>query len=58
VGEIIRWNIIAIDIDDNDLVSVGDHLRNVSLNAGKSGHHPPFFVRKVDKKDVFYRLVR
>ncbi|MGB9927669.1 MAG: hypothetical protein ACPK85_04620 [Methanosarcina sp.] len=35
--KLYNGKIIAIDIDANDFVSVGDHLREVSLQARKNG---------------------
>lgn len=48
--------IIAIDIDTNDLVSVGDHLRDVSLDARKERPGHRFFVRRVGKNPAVARL--
>ncbi len=48
--------IIAIDVDANDLVSVGDHLKDVSLKARKERPGHRFFVRRVGKNPSVARL--
>jgi len=48
--------IIAIDIDANDLASVGDNLRDVGLEARKKRPRHHFFVRRVGKNPVALRI--
>jgi len=48
--------IIAIDIDANDIVSVGDHLKDVSLRAKKERPGHRFFLRRVGKNPSVARL--
>ncbi|AKB58678.1 hypothetical protein [Methanosarcina barkeri] len=48
--------IIAIDVDANDLVSVGDHLKDVSLRARKERPDHRLFVRRVGNNPSVARL--
>lgn len=48
--------LIAIDIDNNDFASVGDHLKDVSLKARKERPGHRFFVRRVGKNPAVARL--
>jgi len=54
--KLYNGKIIAIDIDANDLVSVGEHVNEVGLEAKKKrpGHH--IFMRRVGKNPSVVRL--
>ncbi|HEY3361086.1 MAG TPA: hypothetical protein VGK06_04450 [Methanosarcina sp.] len=54
--KLYNGKIIAIDVDANDLVSVGDHLKDVSLKARKERPGHRFFVRRVGKNPSVARL--
>lgn len=54
--KLYNGKIIAIDIDADDFVSVGDHLREVSLQARKERPGHRFFVRRVGKNSAVARL--
>jgi hypothetical protein len=48
--------IIAIDIDTNDLVSVGEHIVDVDLEARRKRPGHRIFVRRVGKNPAVVRL--
>ncbi len=54
--KLYNGKIIAIDVDINDIVSVGDHLKDVSLQARKERPGHRFFVRRVGKNPSVARL--
>jgi len=54
--KLYNGKIIAIDIDTNDFVSIGDHLRDVGLEARKVRPGHRFFVRRVGKNPTVLRL--
>jgi hypothetical protein len=48
--------IIAIDIEENDLVAVGEHIGDVDLDARKKRPDHRLFMRRVGKNPATVRL--
>ena len=48
--------IIAIDIEENNLVSVGEHISDVDLEARKKRPGHRLFMRRVGKNSATVRL--
>lgn len=48
--------IIAIDIEENNLVSVGEHISDVDLEARKKRPGHRLFMRRVGKNPATVRL--
>ncbi len=54
--KLYNGKIIAIDIDTNDLVSVGEHIGDVDLEARRKRPGHKIFVRRVGKNPAVVRL--
>ncbi|NJD51260.1 MAG: hypothetical protein FIB07_00135 [Candidatus Methanoperedens sp.] len=48
--------IIAVDIEENNLVSVGEHISDVDLEARKKRPSHRLFMRRVGKNPATVRL--
>jgi hypothetical protein len=54
--KLYKGKIIAIDIEENDLASVGERIRDVDLDARKKRPGHRLFMRRVGKNPATVRL--
>ncbi len=54
--KLYNGKVIAIDIDDNDLASVGEHISDVDLEARRKRPGHRIFMRRVGKNPSIARL--
>ena len=56
--KLYNGKIIAIDIDANDLVSVGEHIGDVDLEARRKRPGHRIFMRRVGKNPATVRALK
>jgi hypothetical protein len=54
--KLYKGKIIAIDVEDNNIASVGEHIRDVDLEARKKRPGHRLFMRRVGKNPAVVRL--